>query len=125
MISRGARANLFLGCAIVAEVIATVSLKAVMHAPWLVIVVGAGYAAAFWLLALTLRNGKGIGVAYGIWGASGVVLTALASWALFDERITPLMGAGFALIAAGVIVVEVGSEVHQRRLSRPGRGIPT
>lgn len=118
MISRAARSNLFLGGAIVVEVVATVSLKAVMTAPWLVIVVIAGYAAAFYMLALTLRCGKGIGVAYGIWGASGVVLTALASWALFGERITPLMGAGFALIAAGVVVVEVGSELHQRRLAR-------
>lgn len=112
------RANVFLGCAIVSEVVATLSLKAVMHAPWLVIVVIVGYGASFYLLALTLRNGKGIGVAYGVWGASGVVLTASASWLLFDEPIRPIMAVGFALIAVGVVVVEVGSEIHQRRLVR-------
>lgn len=105
-------------CAIASEVVATVSLKATMAAPWLVALVVAGYGAAFYFLALTLRHGKGIGVAYGIWGASGVVLTALASWVLFGEAITPVMGAGFALIACGVVVVEVGSEMHQRKLAR-------
>lgn len=112
---RRVRADAFLLCAIGCEVTATLSLKGLMHAPWLVTLVVAGYGASFLFLALTLRNGKGIGVAYGIWGASGVVLTALASWALFDEPISPLMAVGFALIAGGVVVVELGSELHHRR----------
>ncbi|GAB2557232.1 DMT family transporter [Leucobacter ruminantium] len=118
MIPRGLRADAFLLCAIVSEVTATLSLKALMRAPWLVVVVVIGYGASFVFLALTLRNGKGIGVAYGIWGASGVVLTAVASWWLFGEAISPLMAIGFALIACGVVVVEVGSELHRRRAGR-------
>lgn len=113
--TRRGRANLFLGCAIVSEVVATLSLKGVVEVPWLVAMVVAGYGASFYFLALTLRNGKGIGVAYGIWGACGVVLTACASWLFFGETITPLMAVGFALIAVGVAVVELGAELHHRR----------
>lgn len=113
--SQRLRADLFLGCAIFAEVSATLSLKAAMEVPWLIAVVIVGYGASFYFLALTLRNGKGIGVAYGIWGACGVVLTAFASWGLFGESISPVMAVGFVLIALGVVVVEVGAERYQRR----------
>lgn len=112
------RADLFLLGAIVCEVAATLSLKALDGKPWLVTVVVIGYAASFWLLALTLRCGKSIGVAYGVWGACGVVLTAVASWVLFGEPSRPIMAVGFLLIAAGVVVVEVGAERHRRANAR-------
>lgn len=108
-------ANAYLAGAIVSEVVATVCLKALSSAPALLMVVVVGYAASFLLLAMTLRAGKGVGAAYGIWGASGVVLTAVASWLLFAEAITPVMAAGFALIAVGICVLEVASDRHARR----------
>ncbi|WP_367273340.1 multidrug efflux SMR transporter [Galactobacter sp.] len=95
--------------AIVAEVVATVSMKAALDLPALAVVVLAGYVASFWCLALTLRRGMGVGKAYGIWGASGIVLAAVLSWAIYGETITPVMGVGFALIAVGVVLVEIGS----------------
>ncbi|MGO3153751.1 MAG: DMT family transporter [Galactobacter sp.] len=95
--------------AIVAEVVATVSMKAALDLPALAGVVLAGYVASFWCLALTLRRGMGVGKAYGIWGASGIVLAAVLSWAIYGETITPVMGVGFALIAVGVVLVEIGS----------------
>jgi small multidrug resistance pump len=95
--------------AIIAEVAATVCMKAAQELPALYLVVVAGYVASFWSLALTLRRGMGVGKAYGIWGASGIVLAALLSWAIYGETITPLMGLGFVLIALGVVLVEVGS----------------
>ena len=49
------------------------------------------------------------GVAYGIWAASGVALTAVASKALFKEPLTALMMGGIALIIAGVLLVELGA----------------
>lgn len=61
--------------AIVAEVIGTMSLRATVdQATWTPIVVVA-YLTAFTLLGLTLRAGVPVGVAYGIWGASGVAFT--------------------------------------------------
>ena len=58
---------------------------------------------------LALSEGLGLGVAYGIWAAAGVALTAVASRLLFDEPLTPLMGVGIGLIAGGVLLVELGA----------------
>ena len=62
--------------AITTEVAATLSLKAALNHPSWYIVVAAGYIGAFVFLTFCLREGMQIGVAYGIWGASGVVLAA-------------------------------------------------
>jgi small multidrug resistance pump len=105
---------LYLGGAVVAEVSATLALKAALETPgWYVLVV-AGYAAAFFLLTVCLRLGMSISVAYGAWGAGGVTATALLSAAIFDEPLTWLMGFGIALILAGVITVEAGSQKAHR-----------
>ena len=53
--------------------------------------------------------GLGIGVAYGIWAASGVALTAVASKFLFKEPFTWVMALGIALIIGGVLLVELGA----------------
>lgn len=103
---------LLLAAAIVCEVTASLSLKAALDQPLLYLVVAAGFTAAFALLASVLRRGMGIGVAYGIWSASGVVLTTTLSSAIYGERVTGLMGAGIALIIGGVLLVELGS--HER-----------
>lgn len=68
-----------------------------------------GYTASFAFVAAVLRRGMAIGVAYGIWAASGVTLTALAAAVLFDEALTGVMGLGFVAIVAGVLLVELGS----------------
>ncbi|HET7072154.1 MAG TPA: SMR family transporter [Nocardioides sp.] len=100
---------LLLAGAIVCEVTATLSLKRALDHPALYAVVAAGYVAAFILLTLTLKQGMGIGVAYGIWAACGVALTAAASKAFFSEPLTGVMMAGIALIIAGVLLVELGA----------------
>ena len=71
--------------------------------------VGAGFAAAFAFLTAVLRRGMGIGVAYGIWAATGVALTTTLSSVIYDEPLTAVMGAGIALIIGGVLLVELGS----------------
>ena len=55
-----------------------------------------------------------IGVAYGIWGASGVVLAAVLSAAIFGEPLTAVMGLGMVLIISGVLTVELGSQKAQQ-----------
>lgn len=101
---------LTLAAAITAEVTATLSLKAALdHSAWFVLV-GAGYLVAFALLAVCLRLGMTIGVAYGIWGAGGVTATALLSALIFSEPLTLLMGGGIVLIIAGVLTVELGAQ---------------
>ncbi|WP_425842964.1 DMT family transporter [Agrococcus sp. TSP3-2-1] len=105
---------LLLAAAIALEVTATLSLKAALDAPALYAAVAVGYCGAFACLGLALRAGMRLGVGYGIWGACGVVITAVASALLFGEALTPLMGAGIALIMGGVLLVEVGSQRAQR-----------
>lgn len=95
--------------AIAAEVAGTLSLRASQdHSMWLVLVV-AGYAAAFVMLTLVLRAGMAVGVAYGIWGASGTALTAVLAAVIFGEPFTFPIAAGIALIIVGVLLVEIGS----------------
>lgn len=100
--------------AILSEVTATLSLRGALDNPALYVLVVAGYVLAFTLLGQVLRRGMSLGVAYGIWGASGVVLAAAGSAILFGELLTVLKIVGFVLVAAGVVVVEIGSQrAHQ------------
>lgn len=102
---------LLLITAILTEVSATLSLRAALdHPAWYIVVVG-GYLAAFTALSFVLREGMGLGVAYGIWGATGVVLTAVFATALFGDPLTATMGVGIALVIGGVLCVELGSQV--------------
>jgi small multidrug resistance pump len=109
---------LLLGGAIVTEVAGSLSLKGALDQPALYAVVIVGYLAAFVLLTLVLRGGMPVGVAYGIWGALGVALTALLSAVIFGEPLTPLMIAGMALVIVGVLCVEIGS-THSARTKEP------
>lgn len=105
---------LLLAGAIVVEMAATLSLKGALTHPWLYVVVVAGYTGAFGLLALVLRRGMGLAVAYGIWGALGVVAAAVLSWVIFDEQLNAVMGAGIALVGAGVLAIEFGAQQARR-----------
>ncbi len=100
-----------LAAAVGCEVAATLSLRVASvtgRRRWYVPVL-VGYVAAFALLAVALAGGLPLGIAYGVWAACGVALAALASRLLFGEPLTPLMAAGIALIAVGVLLVELGA----------------
>ncbi len=105
---RGVCAWPALGGAIISEVSATLALRQALNQPGFYVVVGIGYALAFVLLSLTLRAGMPLGVAYGLWSAGGVAVTAMASRLLFGEPLTRTMVAGIVLIMAGVLLVEIG-----------------
>ena len=100
----------YLAGAIATEVASTLALRvaAAGRRRWYAVVV-IGYAASFGLLALALDAGMGIGVAYGVWTAIGVAATAVLSHLIWAEPLTPLMLAGIALIAGGVLLLELGS----------------
>jgi small multidrug resistance pump len=103
-------AYVFLVAAILCEVMATLSLRvaALGRKPFYVLVV-LGYAGGFLGLIGVLRQGLALGLAYGIWVACGVALTAVASKFLFREPLTRRMLAGIGLIVAGVLLVELGA----------------
>lgn len=107
--------------AILLETAGTLSLKAsdgLADPVWLVPLV-IGFLGAFYLLSQVLEAGMAVGVAYGIWAASGVALTAVLGALIFSEPFTWLIGIGVVLIMAGVLTVEIGSE---RAEARPAKG---
>lgn len=101
---------LYLSLAIVFEVTATMSLRmAAGGRRWLYSIVIVGYVTSYAFLSLTLAAGMALGVAYGIWTAVGVALTALLGRVLFKEHFTWVMGLGVALVIGGVLMVELGA----------------
>jgi len=105
-------APLLLAAAILFEVMGTLSLRLAVNGrrEWYAVVVG-GYLLAFLCLSAALTHGMGLGFAYGVWTAIGIALTAVASRILFGEPLTPVMAGGIALIACGVLLLELG-QVH-------------
>ncbi|WP_114853969.1 multidrug efflux SMR transporter [Brachybacterium sp. YJGR34] len=103
---------LLLGAAVLSEVSGTLSLRLAAggRRAWYGLVL-LGYAVAFAFLSFALAAGMPLGVAYGVWAAAGIVLTALVSRVLFREALTPVMAAGMGMIVAGVLLIELGG-VH-------------
>ena len=92
---------LFLATAI--EVSGTLCLRmsAVTGRRFWVVLVALCYVSAYGFLALVLKAG--------MWAATGVALTAIASYLLFKEPFTWLKSLGVVLIVGGVLLVEAGA----------------
>lgn len=103
---------LYLAGAVVFEMVGTFSLRAAVggRKAWYA-TVALGYIVSFTMLSLTLAQGIPLGVAYGIWSAAGIALTAVLSRLIFKEPLTLLMTCGIVLIIGGVLLVETGG-VH-------------
>lgn len=101
----------FLGIAIVAEVIATSALKAshgfTQWAPSVLVLIG--YGVAFYCLSLTLRTIP-VGIAYAIWSGVGIIFVSLIGWALYGQKLDfwAMVGIGFILV--GVLIVNLLSK---------------
>lgn len=104
------RAWIWLGVAIVAEVIATSALKATAGftrlGPSTVVIVG--YGVAFYCLSLTLQA-LPVGITYAVWSAVGIVLVTLIAWFLYGQTLDAAALLGLALIVAGVLVLNLFS----------------
>lgn len=104
---------LTLAGAILVEVFATMSLRAsegFRKRAWIAPVV-LGYTVAFAMLSWTLALGMPVGVAYGVWSACGVALVAVVARVLFAEPLSWKMAAGIALIATGVLTIQLSGSV--------------
>ena len=104
-------AYLYLGIAIVAEVIATSAMRAAEGFSRLVpsIIVIIGYGIAFYFLSITLKTIP-VGIAYAIWSGTGIVLISGAAWLLFGQKLDAAALIGIGLIIAGVIVINAFSQ---------------
>lgn len=101
----------WLGGAILAEVIATTMLKAsdgfTKLTPSLITV--AGYAFAFWCLSHSMKSVP-VGVGYAIWSGVGIVLITAIAWIWFKQALDLPAMLGMGLILAGVLVINLFSK---------------
>jgi small multidrug resistance pump len=101
---------LYLTLAILAEVIATSSLKAANEFTNLIpsILVVFGYVLAFYFLMLSLRNIP-LGVAYAIWCGVGITIVALVGVVYYKQMLDLAALVGIGLIVAGVCIIQLFS----------------
>jgi len=101
----------YLAVAIVAETIATSTLKATegFTRPGPTAVVAVGYALAFFLLSIVVRT-LPVGIVYAIWSGAGIVLVAIVGTVWLKQKLDAPAMLGMALIVAGVVVVNVFSK---------------
>jgi small multidrug resistance pump len=98
---------LYLSIAILAEVIATSSLKAAEGFTRLIpsLIVVFGYGTAFYFLSLTLRTMQ-VGTAYAIWSGVGTVIISIVAWLLYNQKLDAPSILGMALIISGVVIIK-------------------
>ncbi len=97
---------LYLGLAIICEVIATTALKSADGFTRLQpsLIVAVGYFAAFYMLSLALRSIP-IGIAYAIWSGAGIVLISIVALLVHGQKldVPALIGMGLIVVGVGVI----------------------
>ena len=103
-------AFVYLGIAIVAEVIATSALKASQGFSQLYpsIITVVSYAVALYFLSLTMKTIP-MGITYAIWSGAGIVLISTVGWILYKQHLdaAALIGLGFMLV--GIVIINVFS----------------
>jgi small multidrug resistance pump len=106
---------IYLILAVLAETIGTTALQAshqfTRPGPSIVVVIG--YAAAFYLLSLTLSV-MPVGLVYAIWSGIGIVFIALIGLLVFGQRLDLPAIIGLGMIVAGILVIHLysGSTTH-------------
>ena len=102
---------IYLGIAIVGEVIATSFLRAsagfTQLVPTLVVVVG--YAITFYFFSLALQTIP-VGVGYAIWSGVGIVLVSIIAYFAYGQVLDLPALIGMGLILAGVLVINLFSQ---------------
>lgn len=103
---------LYLAIAIIAEVIATSSLKASAEFTklWPSVAVVLSYGTAFYFMTLALRHIP-LGITYAIWSGLGIVWVTVVGAVVYNEKpdVPALIGMG--LIIAGVVVINLFSKM--------------
>jgi small multidrug resistance pump len=97
--------------AITAEMIATTALRLSEGfsrlGPSIVVVVG--YGASFYLLAMALKRGLEMGIAYAIWSGLGTVAIVAIGVLFFQEKLNLGAIAGIVLVILGVVLINFNS----------------
>lgn len=106
---------LFLILAVAAETVGTTALQASQQFSRLMpsLLAVAGYAVAFYFLALTLKV-MPVGIVYAMWSGLGIVFIALIGFVAFGQRLDLPAMLGLAMIIGGIAVINLfsGSTSH-------------
>jgi len=104
---------LLLLLAIAAEVIGTSCLKlsAGMSKPLPALVVLAAYGCAMVLLSKVVQTIP-LGLSYALWSGIGIVAIVLVGVLAYRQIPTPMQLVGMGLIAAGVVIINLGGATH-------------
>lgn len=102
-----------LAVSIVAEVFGTTMLKLsegfTVFAPSVAVVIA--YTISFGLFVFVLKHVP-LGLAYGIWGGLGTAATTVIGCVIWNEPFTLYTGLGIALIVAGIVLMNAGTQQH-------------
>jgi len=103
---------LYLCVAIIAEIIATSTLKATEGFTHLMpsAVAIIGYAVAFYFLSISLKIIP-VGIAYAVWSGAGILLLALVGWIIYKQALDLAGIIGMVLIIAGIVVLNLFSKI--------------
>lgn len=101
----------YLGLAIVAEIIATSALQATQGFSklWPSVLTLAGFALAFYFLSLTLRSIP-LGIAYAIWSGVGIVCVSIIAYFLYKQSLDLPAILGMSMIVGGVVIINLFSK---------------
>ena len=104
---------IYLGIAIVSEVVGTTFLKQSQGFSKLVPTVAAlaGYGVALFALSRAVEDIE-LGIAYAIWAGTGTALIVLLGWLVFNQTIDAAAIVGVLMIVAGVVVINAFSEIQ-------------
>ncbi|EFE95015.1 multidrug/spermidine efflux SMR transporter subunit MdtJ [Serratia odorifera] len=101
---------IFLGMAIVAEIIGTLSMKYASVTDSITghLVMYVMITTSYVLLSLAIKR-VALGVAYALWEGIGILFITLFSVMWFDEPISALKVAGLAILIVGILLVKSGT----------------
>lgn len=102
---------LYLGIAIVGEVIATSFLRASAGFTQLVpsVIVVVGYCVTFYFFSLALQTIP-VGIGYAIWSGVGIILVSIIAFFAYGQSLDLPALIGIGLILAGVLVINLFSQ---------------
>lgn len=103
-----------LAIAIVAEVIATISLKSTegFSRLWPSVLVIVGYVISFASLGFALKAGLPLSMGYAIWSGVGTAVVAVAGVLFYKEKLGLVGFLGVAFIILGVIMLHLSPGSH-------------
>ncbi|MGJ5646040.1 multidrug/spermidine efflux SMR transporter subunit MdtJ [Morganella morganii] len=107
---------MFLGLAIITEVIGTLSMKyaSVSGGSTGMIVMYIMIASSYILLSMAVKK-VALGVAYALWEGIGILIITTFSVMWFHESLSPLKLGGLALLIAGITLIKYGTKKVQKK----------